>query len=226
MTINPQLTAIEKLKQAPWVLDIRPVDAFVVSRYRQAWRQGAKFPPLIADKDTGEIISGNHRWQAAMDEFGPDFTIPVYFEKFKSRADALRIVAESNATHGVPMDGITRRRLTIAMLNEGVSEEEIAKILGVAVTRLRIWGKQSITVQIGRKYVARPVKAGIDTETVKTMTKNEYREHIDRDQGLQARYMAEQLTRWLHNGWVNFNDEATANAVRELGQAIVAIMNI
>jgi hypothetical protein len=64
---------LDSLQQAQWVLDIRPVDAFVVSRYRQAWRTGAAFPPIIADKATREIISGNHRWQSAMDEFGPDF---------------------------------------------------------------------------------------------------------------------------------------------------------
>ena len=66
---------LDSLQQAQWVLDIRPVDSFVVSRYRQAWRTGAAFPPIIADKATREIISGNHRWQSAMDEFGPDFEI-------------------------------------------------------------------------------------------------------------------------------------------------------
>jgi hypothetical protein len=139
---------LDSLQLAQWVLDIRPVDAFVVSRYRQAWRTGAAFPPIIADKATREIISGNHRWQSAMDEFGPDFEIPVEYKTFKSRADALRVMADENAKHGEPMDGITRRRLTCAMLVEGITEKEVAAILGVPVTRLERWGEQSVTVPI------------------------------------------------------------------------------
>jgi transposase len=211
---------LDSLQQAQWVLDIRPVDAFVVSRYRQAWRTGAAFPPIIADKATREIISGNHRWQSAMDEFGPDFEIPVEYRTFKSRADALRVMADENAKHGEPMDGITRRRLTCAMLVEGITEKEVAAILGVPVTRLERWGEQSVTVQIGKKTVARPVKTGIDTEAVKTMTGEEYDEHIERDQGMTARHMASQLTRWLRNGWVNMNDEKTAAAIKELKAAM------
>lgn len=211
---------LDSLIQAAWVLNIRPVDAFVVSRYRQAWRTGAQFPPIIADKATREIISGNHRWQSAMDEFGPDFEISIEYRTFKSRADALRVMAEENSKHGEPMDGITRRRLTCAMLVEGITEKEVAAILGVPVTRLKRWGEQSVTVQIGRKCVARPVKAGIDVETIKEMKQEEYEEHIEKDQGMTARHMANQLARWIRNGWVNMADEKTAAAVKDLKAAI------
>lgn len=211
---------LDSLKQADWVLNIRPVDSFVVSRYRQAWRTGAMFPPIIADKTTREIISGNHRWQSAMDEFGPDYETAAEFRSFKNRADALRVMAEENAKHGEPMDGITRRRLTCAMLTEGITEAEVAAILGVPVTRLERWGEKSVTVQIGKKSVARPVKEGIDVEAVKEMTGEQYEEHIERDQGMTARHMAAQLARWLRNGWVNMEDDKTAAAMKELKAAI------
>ena len=68
---------LSTLVVAEWAVELRSLDMFMVSRYRQAMRIGAQFPALIVDKQTREIISGNHRYTAALEEYGEDHLIDV-----------------------------------------------------------------------------------------------------------------------------------------------------
>jgi len=212
---------LNKLTIADWALELRPLDMFMVSRYRQAMRIGQVFPALIVDKDTGEIISGNHRATAANMEFGEDHTIEVEYRKFKDHAARLVCMAEENAKHGMPMDGITRRRVAIAMINEGMSSAEVARVINVPEATLGKWGEMTVLViGKGKRQTAFPIKGGIDLEQVKTMTAPQYQEHIEHDKGVEARHMAQQLTRWLVNDWINWNDERNVKAFDELAKAL------
>lgn len=211
---------LSTLVVAEWATELRPLDMFMVSRYRQAWRIGAKFPPIIIDSKTREIISGNHRYTSALSEFGEDYMVDVEPRRFASRADQLRCMAEENAKHGMQMDGITRRRVALAMIDAGIKAEEVAAIMNVPVQSLTKWGQMTVLViGKGKKEVA-PVKGGIDLEQVKKMTEPQYQTHIERDKGVEARHMAQQLTRWLVNDWINWNDERNVAAFDELSKAL------
>ena len=212
-------TRLDKLNTADWTLELRPLDAFVVSRYRQAMRVGEEFPPLIIDKDTREIISGNHRAAAAKAEFGDSHAIEVSMRKFTSHADKLKVMAEENSKHGIPMSGITRRRMTCAMISEGMSTQEIATILGFPVKSIEKWGGISVVVK-GKGGGVKPVKRSIDTEKVQSMTQAQYTEHSKADVGIEDRHMAQQLSRHLRSGWVNLENEENREAFLELKQAM------
>lgn len=211
---------LSTLVVADWAIELRPLDMFMISRYRQAMRVGAVFPPLIIDKKTREIISGNHRYHSALSEFGEDHLIEIETVAFANRAEQLKCMAEENAKHGMPMDGITRRRVALAMIDAGITSEEAAKIMNVPVQALNKWGEMTVVViGKGKKEIA-PVKGGIDLEHVKKMTEPQYETHIERDKGVEARHMAQQLTRWLKNGWVNWNDERNVKAFDDLAEAL------
>lgn len=211
---------LSTLVVAEWSTELRPLDMFMISRYRQAWRVGAAFPPVIIDAKTREVISGNHRVTSAIAEFGDDHMIEVEPRKFASRADQLKCMADENAKHGMPMDGITRRRVALAMIDAGITAEEVAKIMNVPVASLNKWGEMTVVViGKGKKEVA-PVKGGLDLDHVKKMTEPQYEAHIERDKGVEARHMAQQLTRWLKNGWINWNDERNVKAFDDLSEAL------
>ena len=204
---------VGKLIIADWAIALRSIDIHVVSRYRQAMRTGAKFPPVIVDKKTLEIISGNHRVTAYLAEFGEGYDIEVDLQSFKSHAEQLRVMAEENAKHGMLMDGFTRRKIAAAMIDEGIDTANVAAIFNVPVQVIEKWGSQTVFV-IGKG--AMPVKFGLDTDTVTKVTKEQYKEHCAKDYGVQARCMGAQLCRWISAGWVNMQDEQTAATFAEL----------
>lgn len=211
---------LSTLAVADWAIELRPLDMFMISRYRQAMRVGAVFPPLIIDKKTREIISGNHRYHSALAEFGDDHLIDIDAVTFANRAEQLKCMADENAKHGMPMDGITRRRVALAMIDAGITSEEAAKIMNVPVATLNKWGDMTvIVIGKGKKQVS-PVKGGIDLEHVKKMTEPQYDTHIEHDKGVEARHMAQQLTRWLKNDWINWNDERNVEAFDKLADAL------
>jgi hypothetical protein len=213
---------LSTLVMADWAIELRPLDMFMVSRYRIAMRAGAKFPALIVDKQTREIISGNHRFSSALAEYGEDYLIDVDMRSFKDRAAQLVCMADENAKHGMPMDGITRRRVAIAMVEAGLATGEVARIMNVPEGHLAKWGDMTVIVMGKTKKQTRvaPVKGGIDRDQVKQMTEIQYEEHIDHDKGVEARHMAKQLTRWLNNDWINWQDERNVVAFDELKEAL------
>jgi DNA-binding transcriptional regulator YiaG len=217
---------LNTLTVADWAIGLRPIDMFMVSRYRQAMRIGAVFPALIVDKATREIISGNHRYTAAIAEYGDEHLMEIEQVAFKDRAAQLKCMAEENAKHGMPMDGITRRRMSLAMIDAGMTPEDVAAVMNVPVQTLNKWGEMTVMVigRGGKPTRPEPVKGGLDLEQVKRMTEPQYDTHIEHDKGVEARHMAQQLTRWLENDWINWSDERNVAAFDDLSAALKGVL--
>jgi len=208
---------LKNLVVADWMLELRPVNSFVVSRYRQAMRQGEEFPAIIVDSASMEIISGNHRYMSYLGEFGEDHAIEVESHPFGNHAEKLAFAVGENVKHGEAMDGITRRRFACAMIDEGMTTQEVAALMNVAVHAIEKWGNQTVLV-IGNG--AKPVKTGFDTKTVTKIKKTDYEEHMDKDLGVEARGLMRQLSRWLGHGWIDLEDERNKEAFEELKKAM------
>ena len=206
-----------KLIIADWAIALRNIDSHVVSRYRQAIRTGAIFPPIIYDNSTKEVVSGNHRLSAYLAELGEGADIPAEGKRFKNHAERLRVMAEENSKHGLLMDGFTRRKIAAAMIDEGITAQDVASTFNVPVQIVEKWGTQTVFV-IGRG--ACPVKNGLDTDTVHKITAKQYDEHVGKDYGVQARSIGAQLCRWIGAGWVNFEDKQTAATFAELKELL------
>jgi hypothetical protein len=205
LVIDPELTRM------------RPVNAVFVSRYRQAYRSGEQLPMPLVEAKTNRVVSGNHRVTALLEEYGEDHKIKVQSESFATESDVVKAFARENATHGNALSGSSRAALTIKLLQLGTSPEEVANIFGVSVRRVEEWGGHVVAVVgNGNKTEYRPVKAGVEATE---MTQDQYAEHWQADRGISVIAQAEQLTRWLNNGWVG-DDEETVQALSDLEHAI------
>lgn len=212
---------LENIHTDSEILALRPVNPLFVSRYRQSMRNGDKFPPIIIDQD-GAIIAGNHRYYAYLEEYGESHTIEVTRKRFKSEAERIEEAVRDNARHGNPLDGISRKRAILKLSELGRDSEAIARLLGISAKRVEDLAGMAVMVIGGKgeKSSAQPVKRGLEHMAGKTVTSEQYESHRERDRGVPARQSAEQLTRWIINGWVDMTDEPTARAIEELSAVI------
>jgi hypothetical protein len=220
-TETPTPIKLSKLTIDPGIIDLRPVNDVFVSRYRQAMRQGATFPPLVVDT-TNNIVSGNHRFEAAWQEFGSDHAFPCIVRRYPSEAERIEDAIRENANHGNPMDGITRKRAILRLTELGRSASAIASLLGVSAKRVEELAGISVVVIGGR---TQPVKRGLEHMAGRSVTPEQYDGHRQQDKGMPAASIANQLIRWIENGWIDWTDETTRDAMTRLQSAINGAMS-
>lgn len=224
--IKQKESVLSSLKFSDALIDLRPIDEVVVSRYRLAMRSGAHFPALVIDADTDEIVCGNHRATAAMREFGSDATFPVEHRKFKDRAEQLTVFADDNARHGMPLDGVSRRRVMAAMIREGMTAEQVASVFNVPVQRVSLATAvdSPVTVTVGRGTGSRvePIKAGTFVPD-KRMSESDYKRHTRTALGVSVKRLALELSERIENGWYDAEDEEEVNALRHVRDVLKEI---
>lgn len=197
------------------LITLRPVNIVFVSRYRQAYRSGVDFPLIVVDNNN-LVVSGNHRYQAMLEEFGQDHEITVYQRTFNTEKDRLEFFASENASHGNPLDGISKKRIAVSMIDAGATQEDVARVFNVPVQKVIKWGDNCAMMVLGNgKTTPVPLKKGPDVEPGQEITQKEYAEHVQCDIGKSPFSIACQLSRWLRNGWVKKTD-TNIECMREL----------
>jgi len=213
---------LKNLKFDSELLALRKINVFFVSRYRQAMREGAKFPPIVVTEDN-RVVSGNHRLTAYLEEYGEEKEINVIVKKFDSRKDEIEFFAKENIKHGYALEGIQRKLIAKKLSDLGMDEEEIARVFNVSALRIKKWGEEFIAV-IGdkkgepAKTTFMPVKRG--AENIEQMTAKQYEAHMARDIGMPIIAHITQLEKWINDGWVDLKDEAVFNAIKNLQKAV------
>lgn len=202
------------------LLKLRPINSIFVSRYRQAYRSGNDLGKLLVDRKTKRIISGNHRGTALLEEYGPEHVIDVELGDFTTEQAVLERFVKENIAHGNALTGSSRRAIAQELIKEGATPEHIANLFGVAVKRIDDWAGVTVMVIGGKggKSESLPAKRGIQPGT--TMNKSEYQTHWKEDRGISVFSQAEQLTRWLENGWIDRNCDRTVVALSDLYNAL------
>lgn len=208
--------ALSELQQSEQILEIRRVNPVFVSRYRQAMRQGDEFPPLVITKDN-VIVSGNHRFEAYTEEYPEDHKVPVEVRKYDNEAEMIADAVKDNARHGNPLDGISRKRAILRLLELGKDEDAISKLFGVSVKHITKMAGEYVVVRGNGK---RPVKRGLEHLTGKTVSKKQYKAHDQKDRAMKVYSQCEQINRWLENGWVDFEDKRNTKALTDLASTI------
>ena len=211
-----------ELRFSDELLELRPINLWVVSKYRQAMREGAKFPRIVIDGNN-TIIAGNHRVTAYKQEFGDDYIVDAEVKTFASPRDMVEYFARDNATHGLPLEGIEKKRITVKLLDLGDSAENIASIFGVAVKRVEEWAGLTVCV-VGNavapgaiKHIEHmPVKKGSEHMAGIEVTKDEYESHNDSDLGLDDHVLADCLTARIKRGWIDMDNEKTIQSLKRL----------
>jgi hypothetical protein len=210
---------VSKLKTDNEITSLRVVNPVVVSRYRQAAREGANFPPLVVTTDY-TVVSGNHRLQMYLAEFGDKHEVECIVKSFKDRAELLEEAVRENAKHGNPLDGFSRRKFALRLVELGRDAKKVASIFGVSVKRIEEWGGVTVVVR-GKGNV--PTKRGLEHISGQTVKVAEYENHCKHDRGVPAVAQAKQLTAWINNGWIDTSCEKTMTALEELFIALQTI---
>jgi len=208
-----------KIKLADLIMDpllvkLRPVNLVFVSRYRQAYRSEKDLGDIIINKKTKEIVSGNHRVTALLQEYDGDKVIEVAAIIFPTRKAVLEKFVQENADHGNPLSGFSRKLIAQELTKEGMTTERIANLFGVSAGRIVDWAGENVIV-LGE---SKPAKRGVPIGS--SMTKKEYSTHVKRDRGISAYSQAEQLTRWINQGLIRLDCTKTINALSELQVAL------
>jgi hypothetical protein len=210
--------SLSELSQDEAILEIRKVNVMFVSRYRQAMRAGDKFPPLLVDQNN-QIVSGNHRYQAYNEEYPKEHKVEVIRKTYTTEAERIADAIKDNTRHGNPLDGISRKRAAVKLIELGMSEEAIASLIGVSVRKLEEIAGMTVCV---RGQGQAPVKRGLEHMAGKTVTKANYQEHINRDMGISIKRNAEQIIRWINNGWVDLSDKSVIETLSELNEVLTS----
>ncbi len=200
----------------PKLVEIRPINMFFVSRYRQAYRAGAEFPLVTVEDVTYRITSGNTRVTAMLAEYGPDHKVDVMVTKYANEKEVLEYFIKENASHGNALDTMTRKRMALALIEEGATKDEIASLFNVSIMKIENWAGQTVLV-VGKKgkTVFTEVKPGKRGLKGKTITAVQYTTHVEKDRGLNIVSQMDQMIRWLSNGWVEYTAR-NVNSAQEL----------
>lgn len=210
---------LKDIMQDPKLLALRTVNEFFVSRYRQAYRNGVNMPLMVVDSK-GYIVSGNHRYEALLREYGEDFEITVIVMTFKTQRKRLEFFAQENAAHGNAMDGYTRKKIAFELMDTGATENDIAQLFNVSVSQVIDWGGHSALLIIGNKQTRVPLKRGVHVTPGQTVTQqqlNEHQSHV----GKNVFALANQITQYLNNDWVKKTD-INIDSLQELADTFVA----
>ena len=216
--MSTQKVKLKDLKVDKQLTEIREIEPRTVRKYRRFYRAGDQFPPLIVEKGTNRIVSGNHRYTAMLEEFGVDHETTVEIKSYNSEADVLADFTAENLKHGYALNYITKCQLTQAMLNEGLTEDEIAGLFRLEVSQVNRMADNVVAVKIGKKVESRPVKHGFE-KPEKPLTKKQYEDHKTKDRGLNVSQMAGQLSRWLENDFIAHSSK-NVEALRHLKRLI------
>ena len=217
---------MKKVKLMDIVIDptiqVREVESYTVSKYAQAMRAGAEFPPIILEQGTNRAVCGNHRYYAYKTAFGPEYEIPVEFRTFANEAEIIRLAARDNISHGRQLDTWDQKRIVSRLLALGDTPEQLAELLSLPVRKIEEWGGMTVFV-VGRKSRTRhvaPIKHGLEHMAGKTLKAEQYEEHERRDPGVPVKNMAAVITRHIVNGWIDESDERTMSNLKALQEAL------
>jgi len=214
---------ISKLNMRQRFLEIRPVNPVIVSRYRQHYRAGAQMPPLIVESNGDglyDIISGNHRCSAMKKEYSDDHRTEVIVREYNNERERLEEFTRDNASHGHPLDGITKKRIIGALSREGATPAEIGQLLNMTERQVVKKGDDHVMVftQDESDAVSMPVKHGFKPESG-IVQQDEYETHIKHDRAVPWASQAGQLKRWVDNGYIK-KDEHSISILTELRDAL------
>lgn len=203
----------------PDVMECRGMDTSAIAGVKMAMESGDKFAPVVLDESTGLLVDGITRLEAFKRLYGVEAKIPVVYVDLPTSTDRLMYSADKNAVNGRRIGDWSLRKYACKLIALGVSHSAIELVLHVPHLTEDMIGGVQVIMQDGTCEL-RPVKNGPSMPS--HVTEAEYRMHALHDRAGQAVVFANQLTRWLVQGWISFDKDSTRIALLRLRDAITA----
>jgi hypothetical protein len=128
---------VNKLIEDPSTYPRSGVSTTNVANLVAVLEAGMSFRGLIlADEVTKTVIDGYHRKRAFVKVFGEDAKIKVELRRYENSTQMLAAATEANTSHGLGLQEIDKRRVTLRLADQGVDDDEIARVLHVPPARI------------------------------------------------------------------------------------------
>lgn len=200
-----------------WDLAVREHDTHQSSRYAEAMRTGAKFPPMIVDQDSKRLVSGFHRYHAYRTVFDdPDHDVPVDEIAFTSTLEMLKFALEDNSRNSFPLTTFQIKSAIMKLKDMGEIDEEIARILGMTKERvLRFSGEY---VQVGSEK--KPLKGGLKHLEGKKVSPEVYNDIETKASGWSCSFHAGQILTHIRNDTISHENPEQDEILVKLYEAL------
>jgi len=134
------------------------VDEIHVGNLSRSLEAGAKFPPIIADRKTKQIIDGFHRRRAYMKLNGEAAKIPVEWRDYPNDATRLADAIKTNSGHGLRLNRQDEIRCILLGRQLGLQDADLALSLHISEERVQEIGVRVVVVD-GEPEPAKKVAA-------------------------------------------------------------------
>lgn len=203
---------------------IRDIDPHKIAVFKDRYKTGAQFPPIVLDQDLN-IISGNHRYQMYM-SIDPGCTVKVIIKHYDSVKNRLIDAGTYNQKNGFPLDGFEEKRLAFRLRSAKATENEIEKAVGRPFKIIERWYGQAILV-VGEKGQRReePRKGGV-AKSIKEVNDKQYEIIVNRASGWSPVFHADQIILHIGNKTVDLDDEKVAEKLKELRNLLTSALGM
>jgi hypothetical protein len=151
----PLATLIEDLSLAPRrESGENGIDQIHVAELVHAREAGIVLPPIVADRASRRVVDGRHRCQCERRLQGTDGLIEVEWADYESEAELYADAVRRNATHGLPLSRLDKRRIVLTFRELGVDDGDIASALGTTVAEVTRFGVTVATVVSQRRRLS------------------------------------------------------------------------
>ena len=216
-----EMVPMESLKFSPKLLELRHPSTHVISEYRQAMRVGAKFPALVVDPNTMQVICGTHRLMAYLKEMPEGTQIEVIFKNFDDKVDLLKCAVLDNLTHGYRMDPFTQRKFINELLESGMPFIDVAALFDISAKKAESLMNCTVAVEDEQGNISMcSHKRGPEFPPGTVLNREQYTTHAIYDRGTSVIGLARQITRFLEWGWVDLKKENNILVLKELKAAL------
>jgi hypothetical protein len=159
------------------------VDKARLSAMSESYHAGAKFPPVIADSQSKQVIDGFHRVRTYQRHLEPDAAIAVEFRTYANDASRFADAMALNSEHGLALTPYDKARCLQRSEELGLSVETVAAALQMTVDKIQDMRLKKLAIAPttkltkGKKPVAMPIRRTISHLAGKQLTEKQYEAH-------------------------------------------------
>jgi hypothetical protein len=199
----------------------KSIDGMHVSQLADAIRAGQTFPPVIAERGSGRIIDGVHRWTAFKQVCGAEGKILCEFREYDSDADLFLDAIHLNTAHGLGLDRFEQVKCILQLEKMGITRERAAEAMRMTFERAEkmIAGKTAYRALPEGGVEAIPLKGSM--VAFRGQTLNDKQLAANRTGGgMRPRYYVDQLISMVEAGICKSADAELLKRLAELQRVL------
>lgn len=215
--------SIDDLKRDFGFYPRESVDYATVSRFMDAMRAGAKFPPLKIDANTGRIIDGFHRY-GAYQQLGVSM-VEVIGAEPKSDAEFFFLAVSANKAHGLGYSHTDQLKIVKLAARLGLEREKIALAVALPIQKVEEMVRNIPNYKPNDQ--PQPIKFVNSVPPVSEghWTKSTRQPKTDAISSSGFLFYCNQVIRFMRSDLCDVKDESILSKIRELESCVTSQLN-